>query len=104
MPNYINYTSFSKKHTQVFTNNCVIEQAFWEKNNTSLVFTIQANRFLRGMVRGLVATMLKVGTSKLSIIDFEAIIASQDAGKTDFSAPSQGLFLNQVLYEKTVWE
>ena len=32
-----------------------------------LIYTVKANRFLRGMVRGLVGTMLLVGRKKITI-------------------------------------
>ena len=42
---YIDFTSFSKLHTDVKTNNCRIYKAGWEKDGDVWVFTIQADRF-----------------------------------------------------------
>src|SRR4051812_27620018 len=59
--NYTDFTSFSKRNTQVKTFTCHVIKSNWENEDDCLVFYIKANRFLRGMVRALVATMLKVG-------------------------------------------
>ena len=51
---YTDFTSFSKLHTDVKTNNCKIMHAEWTQvSETEWVFTIQADRFLRNMVQGL---------------------------------------------------
>jgi tRNA pseudouridine38-40 synthase len=63
-----------------------------------LTFHVEANRFLRGMVRALVATQLQVGRGKKSIADFISIIAAKDCTRADFSAPAHGLFLEKVNY------
>ena len=64
---YSDFTTFSKKNTQVKTFDCKISQSKWIQEESLLIYQVQANRFLRGMVRGLVGTMLKVGTGKISI-------------------------------------
>ncbi|HMG83144.1 MAG TPA: tRNA pseudouridine(38-40) synthase TruA [Ferruginibacter sp.] len=95
---YEDFTSFSKKNTQVKTFQCKLTKAVWEMENDMLVFTVKGNRFLRGMVRGLVGTMIKVGTGKNSVDDFRKIIEGKDCAKADFSVPPQGLFLVNVAY------
>ncbi|MBL0144842.1 MAG: tRNA pseudouridine(38-40) synthase TruA [Chitinophagaceae bacterium] len=92
------FTSFSKKNTQVHTHNCMIYESAWTELNSEMIYTVKANRFLRGMVRGLVGTMLQVGRSKISISQFQQIILSKDFRQVDFSAPPQGLFLVNVNY------
>lgn len=95
---YQDFTSFSKRNTQVHTFNCTILKSEWSVQNNCTLYNVEANRFLRGMVRGLVGTMLKVGTGKISIDQFKAIIESKDCTKADFSVPPQGLFLKRVRY------
>jgi tRNA pseudouridine38-40 synthase len=92
------FTSFSKKNTQVKTFNCNIFKSEWIVQNNLTVYRVEANRFLRGMVRGLVGTMLKVGTGKISVAGFCDIIESKDCTKADFSVPACGLFLLEVRY------
>lgn len=95
---YKDFTSFSKKNTQVKTFNCTILKSEWFLQDNLTVYSVEANRFLRGMVRGLVGTMLKVGTGKISIGEFRGIIESKDCTKADFSVPAHGLFLLKVRY------
>ena len=96
---YIDYQCFSKIKTEVLTFNCTILEAQWkEEKNDSLVFHIKANRFLRGMVRAIVGTLLEVGTGKISVSDFEQIILSKDRKKAGWSVPAEGLFLMEVNY------
>lgn len=97
--NHTDFTSFAKRNTQVFTHNCTIQDSCWDLlEQNHLRYTVKANRFLRGMVRGLVGTMLKVGRGQISLSEFENIILAKDATKADFSTPPQGLFLVNVLY------
>ena len=92
------FTSFSKKHTQVFTNDCSIVQAVWAQEGEEMVFRVSGNRFLRGMVRALVGTMVKVGRGKLGISEVKQILEARNNTMADFSAPAHGLFLEDVLY------
>ena len=96
---HIDYQCFSKIKTEVLTFNCTILEAQWkEEKNDLLVFHIKANRFLRGMVRAIVGTLLEVGTGKISVSDFERIILSKDRKKAGWSVPAEGLFLMEVNY------
>jgi tRNA pseudouridine38-40 synthase len=95
---YRDFTSFSKSHTDVKTNNCRIEKASWEQQATQLVFTIKADRFLRNMVRAIVGTLLDVGRGKLDVTDFRRIIEQKDRCAAGISAHAKGLFLVDVEY------
>ena len=95
---YNDFTSFSKKNTQVKSFNCTIIKSQWTIQDNLTIYNVEANRFLRGMVRGFVGTMLKVGTGKISINDFRNIIESKNCTNADFSVPPQGLFLLIVHY------
>lgn len=97
--NYTDFTSFSKLHTDVRTNNCRIMQAVWtQAEEDEWVFTIQANRFLRNMVRAIVGTLLDVGRGKLSLEDFCRVIEQKDRCKAGSSVPGNALFLVDVTY------
>ena len=95
---YENFTSFSKLHTQVKTNNCKILHAQWEMRNDLLVFTITADRFLRNMVRAIVGTLLELGQGKLTLDDFHQIILKKDRSAAGFSVPAKGLFITDIQY------
>lgn len=95
---YRDFTSFSKRNTQVHSFDCEIMRSEWKKEGDCLSYHVGGNRFLRGMVRGLVGTMLHVGRGKTSIEQFRAIIEARDCSKADFSVPPHGLFLEKVNY------
>ncbi|MDR1729635.1 MAG: tRNA pseudouridine(38-40) synthase TruA [Prevotellaceae bacterium] len=95
---YTDFTSFSKLHTDVKTNNCQIKQAFWKQEDDCWIFTIQADRFLRNMVRAIVGTLIEVGRKKISVKDFRRIIEKKDRCAAGTSAPAKGLFLVDVEY------
>lgn len=95
---YHNFKSFSKRNTQVKTFNCIIEESYWIQEKNGLIYCVKANRFLRGMVKALVGTMLKVGRYSLSIDEFKYIIESHNCMLADFSVSSKGLFLITVNY------
>lgn len=96
------FQCFSKVHTDVNHYLCDIQKAYWQKetyyNINLLVFYIQANRFLRGMVRAIVGTLLNVGSGKITLEEFEQIILNKDRKQAGWSAPAQGLFLAKVEY------
>lgn len=106
MMTYIDFTSFSKLHTDVKTNNCRITHALWTPIHDEQpangvqrwVFTITADRFLRNMVRAVVGTLMQVGTSKITVDDFCSVIESKDRCRAGESMPAKALFLWKVEY------
>ncbi len=92
------FEAFSKRNVQVKTFTCTITESEWKQEGELLIYRVKGNRFLRGMVRGLVGTMLKVGTGKINQEDFFAIVQSNDVSKVDFSTPAHGLILMKVDY------
>lgn len=95
---YEDFTSFSKLHTDVKTNLCKIYYARWEKRGDEWVFTIEANRFLRNMVRAIVGTLFDVGRGKLSVNDFCAIVEAKNRCSAGASVQACGLYLVDVKY------
>ncbi|MCF0206444.1 MAG: tRNA pseudouridine synthase A, partial [Bacteroidales bacterium] len=96
--NYTDFTSFSKLHTDVKTNNCKIFRAEIEVSENMIVFHISADRFLRNMVRAIVGTLVEVGKGKISVADFCRIIESKNRCMAGQSVPAEGLFLTNVEY------
>lgn len=92
------FTSFSKRNTQVKNFICNIMTSEWVIEKDILVYNVKANRFLRGMVKGLVGTMLRVGRELITLKEFDKIIERRDCTKADFSVPAHGLFLIEVNY------
>jgi tRNA pseudouridine38-40 synthase len=95
---HTDFTSFSKRNTQTKTMICYLQQSTWQATEHGYVYEVRANRFLRGMVRGLVATMLQAGRGKITLERFEEILHAKDCTQADFSAPGHGLFLEKVIY------
>ncbi|MFC3562290.1 tRNA pseudouridine(38-40) synthase TruA [Pedobacter jamesrossensis] len=96
--NYTDFSCFSKSNTQTFTNNCKIVQAVFEEQDGSIVFTIEADRFLRNMVRAIVGTLVRVGKKEIDIEDFKVIIDSKNRSNAGQSVPACGLYLVKVEY------
>lgn len=96
------FTSFSKSKTQTKTNNCKIHRVEWREDEDKLVFTIQADRFLRNMVRAIVGTLVEIGQGKRDVSDLASIIAAKDRKRAGESAPAHGLYLTQVEYPKEI--
>jgi tRNA pseudouridine38-40 synthase len=97
------FECFSKVKTDVNHFICAIKKAEWRKEGELLEFTITANRFLRGMVRAIVGTLLDVGTGKTSMKEFQSIIHSKDRKKAGANVPPYGLYLTKVKYPPHVF-
>ena len=100
---HTDFTSFSKLHTDVKTNNCRIYHAQWEQSGDRLSFTIKADRFLRNMVRAIVGTMIQLGQGKISVVDFESVILARNRCRAGQSAPAKGLFLINIEYPQEIF-
>lgn len=104
---YNDFSSFSKRNTQVKTYICSIIDSGWEETSKGeLVYRITANRFLRGMIRGIVGTMLRIARSEMSIAEgeqlFRSIIEAKDCTAADFTTPAKGLYLESVMYPQGI--
>ena len=97
------FECFSKVKTNVNHFLCDIKRAGWELRGDELVFRISANRFLRGMVRAIVGTLLDVGTGKITQRDFLSIIQSKDRKKAGANVPAYGLYLEKVEYPERIY-
>lgn len=101
---YEDFTSFSKLHSQTKTNNCKITKAVWHRSNPGeWRFTISADRFLRGMVRAIVGTLVQVGRSKITLGDFRKIIEAKNRQAAGNNAPANALFLVGIEYPKRIF-
>lgn len=95
---YDNFETFSKRNTQSKTFICKIHKSYWEETGNELHYIVEANRFLRGMVRGLVGTQLQVARGKMTVDEFRKIIEARDCTKADFSVAGHGLYLEDIQY------
>lgn len=91
-----NFFAFSKTNTQVKNFNCRIIKSEWIIGENTITYNIEGNRFLRGMVRAITGTLLRIGRHKLSMSDFKKLLTHDK--KTGHSVPAHGLFLTKVNY------
>jgi tRNA pseudouridine38-40 synthase len=92
------FQSFCKAIAKVEHYRCNIQTAAWSETEQMLEFEITANRFLHGMVRTLVGTMVNVGRGHTLLQDFKSILEAKDRAKAGMSAPAKGLFLEEIVY------
>jgi len=97
------FEAFSKVKTDVNHFICTIKEAEWNQKGDLLVFNIAANRFLRGMVRAIVGTLLDTGTGKISLKEFQGILKSKDRKRAGMNVPAEGLYLVRVKYPRGIF-
>ncbi len=97
------FECFSKVKTDVDHFICDVTKARWHQEGHLLVFTIAANRFLRGMVRAVVGTLLDVGSGKITLDEFRHILKSKDRQKAGMNVPAEGLYLMSVAYRRGIF-
>ena len=95
---YKDFETFSKKNAQTKTFQCNIYKSEWQTVGDELHYVVWGNRFLRGMVRALVGTQLRVSRGKYTLAEFRQVIESKDCSKADFSVPGYGLYLEKINY------
>ena len=93
------FASFCKVHTDVKTTFCTVRRAVWEQTGEEeAVFTIEADRFLRNMVRAVVGTLFEVGRGKMTVSQFIGVVEARNRCAAGQSAPAEGLYLVNVEY------
>ena len=95
---YDEFGSFCKARGGNETNFCQMYHSYWEIHEDRWVYHVKANRFLRGMVRAIVGTLVQVGKGKISVDRFREIIEAQDRRLAGQAAPPEGLSLVEVAY------
>jgi len=93
------FASFRSVGTPTRTTVRKVNRAEWKKGRNGLIcFEIEANGFLKQMVRAIVGTLVEVGKGKISSEEFQKILESKDRKNAGPTAPAQGLFLKEVKY------
>ena len=94
------FSSFAKIHSDVNTHICDIRKAEWVQQGDKWVFIIEADRFLRNMVRAIVGTLVEVGKKKMTLDEFKSVINLKNRSSAGTSAPAKGLYLVKIEYPK----
>jgi tRNA pseudouridine38-40 synthase len=92
------FESFCKYDADVNHYRCEVARSVWTEVPGHLTYEIRANRFLHGMVRALVGTMIDIGRGYTAADAFPEIVAAHDRRKAGMAVPPHGLFLEEVLY------
>ena len=93
------FGAFCKAHADVKTTLCNVTEAAWTRDgDCSWHFRISANRFLRNMVRAVVGTLIEVGRHRMTIEQFDSVVASGSRSNAGESMPGNALFLEDVKY------
>ena len=97
------FEAFAKRHSNTHRYDCSVSFTKWYQEEERICFEITANRFLRGMVRGLVGTQLLIGRGALSMDDWQQILQQPDNQLVNFSVPPQGLYLTKVEFPNAIF-
>ena len=92
------FKGFCRAIAQVNNYLCTVFLAEWQQKGDLLEFRIEANRFLHGMVRALVGTMVDIGRNKRPAVDMERILEGRDRREASQAAPAKGLILDEITY------
>jgi tRNA pseudouridine38-40 synthase len=92
------FTSFSKNNPDVQNKICEIYEARWRRQKNFFIFYIEANRFLYGMVRAIVGSLLKAYSTETGIEYLRNVILQKDRNAAADAVPAKGLFLYKVKY------
>ena len=92
------FTSFSKVKGAEDHYVCCCYEAGWHPAPGGWVFRIRANRFVRGMVRLVVGTLLDVGRGRMTPRQFQELLWAQRRVDAGGAATARGLFLSRVEY------
>ena len=92
------FQSFCKANSDVDHHRCNVVSAQWREEGSILKFEIRADRFLHGMVRALVGTMVDVGRGFTTPDSFLKIMEQKDRTKAGMAAPARGLMLEKIVY------
>ena len=98
------FTAFTPTQTEHVHFEREVMRAEWRRSDPWLgegslfEFWIEADAFMRNMVRILVGTMLEVAAGRGSLEEFERLLEGADRGEAGDTAKARGLHLASVLY------
>ncbi|MEM9546352.1 MAG: tRNA pseudouridine(38-40) synthase TruA [Bacteroidota bacterium] len=95
---YEDFEAFCKKGSDEKTKKCIIYKSEWQKTDNGLIYHIEANRFLRGMIRMIVGMCINVAKGQVKLEEVQKALDNNRRLKKDWSVPAKGLFLSKVAY------
>ncbi|MCX7736610.1 MAG: tRNA pseudouridine(38-40) synthase TruA [Candidatus Kapabacteria bacterium] len=95
------FTTFSKLNKETKDYVCDVQVCEWsEINEKQYKLTIRADRFVYGMVRGIVGAMIEIARGKIDFVGVRSALEKKDRNYTSPMAPANGLILTNVYYPK----
>ncbi|MAT56939.1 MAG: tRNA pseudouridine(38-40) synthase TruA [Ignavibacteriae bacterium] len=92
------FTSFCRKNSDVENKICDLKEFRWKKFGDKIFIYVEANRFLHGMVRTLIGTVLLAAKNNYDEELIKNIIENKDRETAGEAVPARGLFLYKVRY------
>jgi tRNA pseudouridine38-40 synthase len=92
------FDSFTKPDNETRDSVCEVKLSEFSQSDGLFIYHIEANRFVRHMVRRLVGTMIQVGQGKRTVDDFAEMLYEPQEGKNAHGAAAKGLILEKVVY------
>jgi tRNA pseudouridine38-40 synthase len=93
------FTAFTPTQTDHVRFERNVLAAAWNQDGDFLSFTIEADAFMRNMVRVLVGTMLEVASGRRTVENFTALLNGAPRSTGGETAPPHGLYLESVSYD-----
>ncbi|MEX0905056.1 MAG: tRNA pseudouridine(38-40) synthase TruA [Balneolaceae bacterium] len=94
-----NFMNFCIPHEDEHaTTVCLVNRSEWKREGELWIYRIEANRFLRHMVRRLVGTMVKVADGSVTMETFKKLLSAVPVQRKGHAAPAHGLILEKVDY------
>jgi tRNA pseudouridine38-40 synthase len=92
------FRSFSKKNSGIENTVCTVYSSHWRMISGIVVFLIEADRYLHGMVRTITGTLLKLSHEQVGEEKIVNILSGNDRSLAGEALPAKGLFLYKVKY------
>jgi len=97
---YNQFKPFCKTGSDADHYNCQLMESVWTVHEHQAVYTVKANRFLRGMVRLIVGACINAGLGKISLEEIRESLEKQSSLPHAWSVPAEGLYLEKIVYRK----